>query len=298
MRFKRQQRFKKIISYTLLFTLIIFFFFPIYWMILTAFKPAGDAFAIPPKFVFTPTLEAFEAIFNPEIVIERGKTAATFHWIPPLPPAIWARNTFNSIIVAITSTIICLFIGMLGAYALSRYNPLIANKILYIIIGLRMLPPIAVLLPYYIIMKTLGLVDTYVSIVLAHTALNLPFILWLLWGFMKDLPRELDESAMIDGCTEYGCLIRIILPIAAPAMVTAAIFAFIWSWNEFLFALVLTARNTQTLPVMMATYISEEGPLWSYMCATGSLITLPPLVIAFTLSKYFMRGLAFGAIKG
>jgi multiple sugar transport system permease protein len=161
-----------------------------------------------------------------------------------------------------------------------------------------MLPPIALVIPIYIMFANVQLIDKQISLILAYTALNLPFATWMLRGFFLQIPRELEESAMIDGCTLIGALWRVILPLAAPGLVATAIFSFILAWNDFQFALVLATAKSITLPVAAARFRTDEGPLWGQIGAAAGLVLLPLIVMTFALQRHIVRGLTAGSVKG
>ncbi len=258
--------------------ILIFFMFPIYWIGSIAFKVRPDIFAWPPKyFVFTPTLQNFELML--------------FGQRSFLP------NLFNSLVIAISSTSLSLLLGSAAGYSLSRWKFKRNEDVAFYILSTRMLPPITVVIPIYLIFRVLGLIDTYVGVMLAHTIFNLPLVTWMMKSFFDDLPIEIEESARVDGCTVPQAFGLITLPLAAPGLVASGIFAFIFSWNEFLFALVLSGFRTKTIPVALIGFQSSIGTRWGEMAAGAFIALLPVLIFTLIVQRYLVRGLTAGAVK-
>jgi len=165
------------------------------------------------------------------------------------------------------------------------------------ILSIRMFPPIAAIIPFFLLYKQLGLIDTRIGLIIAYTGFNLPFAVWIMRGFFDEVPRELDEAALIDGCSPIKVFVRVVLPLAAPGLVATAIFAMIFSWNEFMFALILSRSRSQTMPVGVMGFITHRGVIWGEIMAAASVIMLPMIVFTFIAQKYLIRGLTFGAVK-
>lgn len=248
--------------------------FPIYWMMTTSFKNPIDAAKRPPAFVpflnFQPTLDAWNGLLGKGSLLYRVAT--------------------NSLIIAVSSSALCLLIGSLAAYSLARFEfkRWQNNDIALWILLYRMFPPVALAIPYFLMFRFLGMLDTLPAVILAHTAMNLPFVVWMLREFFLDMPREVEESAMVDGCSTFGVLRRIVLPLGAPALAAIALFVFIFSWNELLFALFLTFSKAQTLPIIV-----RGGGF-----AVSTVAVIPPILFAVLAQKYIIRGLTLGAVKG
>lgn len=256
--------------------------FPIFWAVITSFKYTGDAYK--PTFIpwvqFKPTLQGWHFVF-----ITAGERTL--------------RSLKNSILIASCSSALVLLLGAFAGYSLGRFvfrgwkNKDIAVWIL----SNRMFPPVAVLIPYFLFMRTLRLLDSPLAIILAHTALNLPLGVWLMMDFFRDLPRDLEDAAFIDGCSHLGAFFRIALPLAAPGLVAVYVLSFIFSWNEFIFVLVLGFNKAITIPITIAGALTTKG-LEFWKVASMSLIGIIPVVILTTfVSKFLVRGLTFGAIK-
>jgi len=260
---------------------ILFALAPVYWMLTISLKTEVDQFASPPPwFIFTPTLEHYYDAF-----VSRG----------------FGQYLLTSAIVAVTSTACALIIGTLAAYALARFElPWQLNKQLSLwILSTRMFPAIVTAVPLFLMMRDLRLLNTQASLIIVYTAFNLPFVIWMMRGFFADLPRDLEEAALVDGDSRIGALVRVVLPLVAPGLAATAVFCLIVSWNEFLFALVLTQTDaSMTLPVGIAGRVTQYEIKWGVMSAAASVAIIPILVFALALQRYLVRGLSMGAVKG
>jgi len=271
-----------IIVFIVLIAYSIWTLFPIVWAVITSFKEPGDSFKatfIPYK-QFKPTLYAWYDAF----VTTGDRTL---------------RSLRNSIIIATVSSAIALLLGSFAGYSLARYEfKKWKNKdISFFILSQRMFPPVAVLIPYFLIMQRLHLLDNILSIIIVHTAINLPLSVWLMLDFFSDLPKDLEEAALIDGCGHLKAFLYIALPIAAPGLVAVYVLSFIFSWNEFIFVIVFGYRKAMTLPVMIAGSLSVRGLDFWKVASLSILAIIPPVVLALLLSRYLVRGLTMGAIK-
>ncbi|HEY8455614.1 MAG TPA: carbohydrate ABC transporter permease [Actinopolymorphaceae bacterium] len=249
---------------------------PVVWMIMTSFKTTNDTFAVPPKLFFTPTLEHYQAIIQDGTV---------------------PRALLNSVIVAVASTLLAIVLGVPAAYALARFDFRGKRDLWFWFISNRFLLPIAVALPFYLLGRNLALLDTHLVLVLVYLTFNVPLVIWLCVDQFRAITRDIEEAAYVDGLGVYGTFRRIALPLAAPGIAVAAILCFIFSWNEFLFALVLTRDAAKTAPVEAANFMTGFGIRWGPMMATGTLIVLPIIVFAGVLSKRLVKGLTMGAGK-
>lgn len=252
--------------------------FPIYWMMSTSLKPALLTFARPPVWVWQPTLENYAALV--------GKAS-------------FGRYMLNTLIVASATAFLAIAFGSLAAYAITRFRFPGTTAIPLFFLVMRMVPRIVIVLPYYVIMRQLGLLDSLTGLVLSYTSFALPFALWMMIGFFQDIPVELEEAAMMDGCSRLAVLLKVTLPLATPGLAATAIFAFLLGWNEFLFSLILTSsENSRTLPVVVSGFVTDRGIMWGEMSAAGTLIALPVIAFALMVQKYIVRGLTLGAVKG
>ena len=263
------------------------YFFPVLWIILTAFKTHNDALAIPPKFLFTPTLENFVSVFSRAYIKGMDAVDTGFD-----------LYFFNSIFIAGSGVILALLIGMLAAYGFSRY-PLRGNDTyLFIILTTRMLPPIIVIIPIFLMFRVTGLSGTYIGIILLYTAFNLPFTIWMMKSFFDELSTEVEDAARLDGSSEARVFRKICLPQVKAGLAATAVFGLILTWNEFLFALLLTGVETRTVPVAMAQTIGGDiGVRWGLLAAIETLFLIPVFVVTFLLQHQLLRGVTFGTIK-
>jgi multiple sugar transport system permease protein len=265
----------------------LIYFFPVLWIILTAFKTHNDALAIPPKWFFTPTLENFISVFSRTYIKGQQAVDTGFDLF-----------FFNSIFVAGTSVLLALIIGTMAAYAFSRY-PLKGNDTyLFIILTTRMLPPIVVIIPIFLMFRISGLSGTYIGIILLYTAFNLPFTVWMMKSFFDELSTDVEDAARIDGSSERRVFFKICMPQVKAGIAATAVFGLILTWNEFLFALLLTGVETRTVPVGMAQTIGGDiGVRWGLLAAIETLFLIPVFVVTFALQQHLLRGVTFGTIK-
>ncbi|WP_282847424.1 carbohydrate ABC transporter permease [Microbacterium oxydans] len=267
-----------VITGLLLAILCIVMLSPFIWMTLSVTKPTDVAFANPPVlWDYQPTLQAFVDLWE-----------TTY----------FADYLVNTVVVAIVSTVIALVIGIPAAYALSRFPSYVSALLLVLALIFRALPRFAVVLPMYDISRALGIYDTTFALAIALVAINQPFTIWLLRNFFAEIPRELDEAAMIDGCTRIGMLRRVMIPLMGPGILTAGIFVFLFAFQEYLTALVLTDTSSKTVPVFIATQLGQTLPMLQQAGAASMLLTIPVFVIAFIAQKYLVAGLSDGAVKG
>jgi len=251
--------------------------FPPVVLFVTSIKTDIDALSFPPKWIFDPTLKNYVDILNTSPLVDYA---------------------LNSLIVASLNTLLCLIVGSMAAYGLARFKFRGADNIAFWILSIRMMPPVAAIIPIYILMKNLRLLDTPWCLVITYLTFNLPFVVWMMKGFFEEIPREIEESALIDGCSDFSVFFRIALPLVAPGLAATAIMVFIFSWNEFLFALILTGTKAVTLPVGIIGYMKETGINWGYMTAGGILALIPVIVFMVLVQKHLVKGLTLGALKG
>jgi multiple sugar transport system permease protein len=264
------------IATALIASFVLFWLFPIYWIVLTSFKTPLIINEKVPVFWFTPTMENYRHLFT------------DFNFAKPL---------LNSLIVTSATTVIVIVLGLLAAYALARMDIPGGKHIALWMLSLRFMPPIAIVLPFFIAWQRLGIIDTHIGLILVYVAFNLPFAIWMLRGFLVEVPRDLDEAATLDGLGHLAILRRIILPVMAPGVAVTAIFTFVFAFNEYLMALVLTSRNASTVPVTVAKFIQPYSILWGDVGASATIQLLPILVVVFLLQRHIMRGITLGAVK-
>ena len=263
------------------------YFFPVLWIILTAFKSRTDALAVPPKFLFEPTFDNFVKVFERKAV--GGATAIDTGF---------SLFFFNSIFIAGTSVLLALIIGTLAAYGFSRH-PLRGNDTyMFIILTTRMLPPIVVIIPIFLMFRVTGLAGSYIGIILRYTAFNLPFSIWMIKSFFDEPNTEVEDAARLDGSPEWRVFFKVCMPQILAGLAATAVFALILTWNEFLFALLLTGTDTRTVPVAMARTIGGEiGVDYGLLAAIVCLFLIPVVLVTFVLQNQLLRGVTFGTIK-
>ncbi|MDY0289935.1 MAG: carbohydrate ABC transporter permease [Sphaerochaeta sp.] len=252
--------------------------FPIYEMITTSLKLPVDAFAIPPIWFFVPTLVNYKAVFF---------------------DANFFRFFTNSVIVAVTSTVASVGLGALGAYPLARWKFGGKKTMIVGVLLLRMIPEAILAVPVFVLFNAYGAsVNGRLALILVYTAINLPFNIWVIRTFIMDLPFELEESAIIDGCSDFSVFTKIVLPLIGPGLSVAGIFTFRMAWNEFILSLVLTDRFTRTLPVAVSLFLTDTGTEWGKITAIATIIAVPAFVFTFGAAKSLIMGLTAGAVKG
>lgn len=255
------------------------FLFPVVWMVITSLKPATIIFSMPPKWIFTPTLEHYVRFFSYGDVLNRYG---------------------NTIVVSIGAAVISLLIGTMCGYALARLNIKGAGVLALAILASRTIPPIALVVPFYLLFRRIGLLDKHITLVLTYTTFLVPYVIWLMRGYFISLPRSLEDAALVDGCSYYGAFFRIILPNTLSGLTATFIFCLILAWNELMFALVLTNRNAVTIPVTLIGIVSdtEQGALWGPLMAISTMTVAPVIIFSMFVQKWLVRGLASGATAG
>jgi multiple sugar transport system permease protein len=282
---------------------------PLLWILLTGLKTPSDSIAYPPKILFTPSLEGYVNLFT-------TRTRQTPEFIASLPPATswydklvrshnmviagsskYIPRYVNSLIIGFGSTFLAVLLGTVAAYAFSRFKVPLKDDLLFFILSTRMMPPIAVAIPIYLMYREVGLLDSQIGMILLYTAVNLSLAVWLLKGFMDEIPREYEEAAMIDGYTRLQAFWKVVLPQASTGIAATAIFCLIFSWNEYAFAVLLTSGNAQTTPPFIPFIIGEGGQDWPAVAAGTTLFLIPIVVFTILLRKLLLRGITFGAVR-
>jgi len=274
-------------GWTIFSTLIsLVYFFPVFWIILTAFKTRNDALAVPAKLFFTPTLDNFYRVFYRSA--GGGEVFATG----------FSQYFVNSLFIAGFSVIVAVIIGISAAYGFSRH-PLKGNDTyMFIILTTRMMPPIIVVIPIFLLFRATGLSGSYTGIILLYVAFNLPFSIWILKSFFDELPLDIEDAARLDGSSNIRTFFNICMPQIWPGIAATAVFGLILTWNEFLFALMLTSSDTRTIPVALAQTLGGElGVDWGLLSAVEVLFIIPVVIVTFLLQDQLMRGVTFGTIK-
>ena len=287
------------------------FMIPVFWMGVTALKPRDSIVTVPPSLVFKPGLDGFVRLFGEmstlsKTEIEVYKQRTDLNWMEQIALArgqkIIGQSQFvgrllNSLIIAGGSTIVAVLLGTLAAYAFSRFRLPGQSDLLFFILSTRMLPAVVVTIPIFLMYRRVGLYDTHIGMILLYTAFNLSFSVWLLKGFMDDIPREYEEAALVDGYSRWQAFIRLVLPQAVTGIATAAVFCLMFAWNEFAFALMLTSDRARTAPPSLTSIVGTGQREWGATAAGVLLFLLPVLVITFLMRKYLLRGITFGAIR-
>ncbi|WP_170419229.1 carbohydrate ABC transporter permease [Ruegeria atlantica] len=248
---------------------------PIIWIFLAAFKNHVDVYQL--KLLFTPTLENFGVVFD--------------------APYYLGAKLLNSSIVALVTVVIAIPIATMAAYSFSRFRLTGETAMLVMILATQFVPAVVIILPFFVMFRDIGLLDTRVGLILVNLAIVMPFAIWMIKGFIDGIPLDTEEAAMVDGSSRIQVILNIVLPMAAPGLLTAGIFCFIIAWNEFLFALILTNKDAVTLPIGLALFKGEEGDLWNLLSAAGIIIMLPMFVLALIIRRYFVQGMTMGAVR-
>jgi multiple sugar transport system permease protein len=250
---------------------------PVLWVLLSSFKSNVDVLAVPPKLAFTPTWANYPGVLET---------------VPGFP-----RVVLNSVLVAAVGTAIIIGLSLPAAYALNRFTRIRRARLGLGIISVRAFPTIALAIPLYMLMQSADLLDTKTSVVLANVAFSLPFAIWMIYGFVESVPREIEEAAAIDGCSRLGTLLRVVTPTILPGIGATAILTSVVAWREFLFPLVLTSSNAQTLPVVVGNFITGSGTDWGRLCAFAVITILPVAAFSLFVGKYLVLGFSSGAVK-
>lgn len=275
-RMGRRGRRTLILRYVAAIVLTAVFLFPIYWLFMISFKTPDEIYSSPP--VWYPAslqLNSYLTLFKDGDVYV----------------------ILNSLVTAGVSTLLAMVIGTICAYSLARFRTGGDNLAMWIL-SQRMIPPIAVVFPIFLLYVTLGWVDTYIGLILLYTAFSLPYVIWMMRGYITDIPIELEESALIDGCGRWSVLVKVVFPMVRAGLAATAVFTFVFAWNDFIFALVLTRTEVTTFPVQLTHYFGGQSNFWSKIAAMSVLGTLPIFVAVTLMQRFLVRGISLGAVKG
>jgi len=272
----RKTPLEKALIYLAVLIVGLVFLFPLYIVLSSAFKSNLDMFARPPVWIFTPIWDNFIALF----AVRR-----------------FQDNIWNSTVVALGSTVLSVFVGSMAAYALARLKHPRLKNVAFWILSIRMFPPIAVVIPYYILLRDIGLLDTPWALILVYSTGNIPLTVWLMKGFFEQVPETLEEAAQVDGHGVWTTFWRVTLPLAAPGIAVCAMFCFIFSWNEFLFAFMLTSSKTQTVTVAVMSFWSSDAIEWGRIMAGSIVIVIPVVIFVFACQRFLVKGLTMGSVK-
>ena len=265
---------RKILFFFFFFAIVVPLLFPFVWMLSSSFKTQVDIVAWPPKLIFSPTLQNYKRVFSEQNFL---------------------KYFVNSSIIGISSVFFSLLMGLPAAFSIARFGQ---KKLSIFILIARLMPGISFLMPWYIIFSRLRLMDSYVALILSHMLITLPIIVWIMESYFETIPLEIEESAMVDGATRQRAFLAIVLPIAAPGIVTSITLSFIFSWNNFMFAQVLSMERTKTLPLAIYNFVSYAEVDWGAVMAAAVAIMAPAIILTMIFQKYVVQGLTMGAVKG
>jgi multiple sugar transport system permease protein len=311
----RAQRIWNPVAIVAIIAATLIFLSPIYWIASTAFKPRAIATSVPPTVFFTPEVTPFVKLFTKRVQLKEQPTPEVYDAAPWWEKAIfdggervlrvgeevqlsqYPNRFFNSLIVAIISTVLAVGMGTFTAYGFSRFRVAGESDLLFFILSTRMLPPIVVAIPMFLMYRTFGLTDTHIGLIILYTAFNLSFSVWLMKGFIDEIPKEYEEAALVDGYSRLQAFFKIVLPEATTGIAATAVFCFITAWNEYAFALILTNRRAQTAPPFIPSQVGSGLPEWTAIAAGTVLFLLPVAIFTFALRNHLLRGVTFGAIR-
>lgn len=265
----------KAVLYLILVVFLVFFLFPIVWLFISSIKTHYQTLVIPPKMLFKPTVAAYRKLIT-------GGMLKSFR---------------NSLLISVVDVIVALLLSIPAAYSLARFKSKLNENVGFWFLSVRMAPAFGAIVPLYIVIRSFRLLDTPFAVNIAHILINLPFAVWLLKGYFEELPPEIEESALTDGANRLQTLIKVVLPTSMPMLISVAILTFMFSWNEFLFAFVLTSNKGVTVPVLVAALAGTMTFDWPLMCAVSIGAMVPAFVFVFVAQRYIVRGLTLGAIK-
>ncbi|HAX53604.1 carbohydrate ABC transporter permease [Muricomes intestini] len=271
---KKSKMIRKISFFIIIIFILVVVLFPFVWMLLASFKKNADILNVDKMFDFIPTLKNYISVF------------IDYSFLKPI---------FNSFLISFAATVIALFLGLPAAYAIGRARMHLFSGIILMI---RIVPAISFLVPWYLIFTKLKLTGTYTSLIVCHLIVSLPMIIWIMMPYFESIPKELEEAAKIDGASNFGTFMKIMIPLSTPGVLTSGILTFIFSWNNFMFALILCSSKTTTLPIAIYQFISYSNVDWGGIMAASVVITLPIILISFFLQRHIITGLTAGAVKG
>ena len=310
-----RQRLANRLAIAAVIVITLIFLAPIYWIGSTAFKPRALATTVPPTVVFQPEITPFIKLFTKRVQLTRPVEEDVYQAAPW-----WERRIFdggervlrvgdavqlsgypdrfmNSLIIAVTSTVLAVSMGTLTAYGFSRFRVPGEQDWLFFILSTRMLPPVVVAIPMFLMYRAVGMTDTHIGLIILYTAFNLSFSVWLMKGFIDEIPKEYEEAALVDGYTRMQAFFKIVLPEATTGIAATAVFCFITAWNEYAFALMLTNRDAQTAPPFIPAQVGSGLTDWTAIAAGTFLFLLPVAIFTFLLRNHLLRGMSFGAIR-
>jgi multiple sugar transport system permease protein len=289
----------------------VIFLIPVLWMALTAFKPREAIISVPPRFTFAPSLEGFVGLLTQRSTLtrmqmERYKQRTDLTWVDRIAlerglaiigPSQYVSRLTNSVIIAFSSTALAVILGVLAAYAFSRFRVRATADWQFFILSTRMLPPVVVTIPIFLMYRAIGLFDSHIGMILLYTVFNLSLSVWLLKGFIDEIPREYEEAALVDGYSRWQAFTLIVLPQAITGIAATTVFCLIFAWNEYAFALMLTSDRARTAPPSIPSVMGTAGVEWAAIAAGSLLFLIPVVIVTFALRNYLLRGITFGALR-
>jgi multiple sugar transport system permease protein len=311
----RAQQIGKPVAVVAIIATTLLFLFPIYWIASTALKPRAVATSVPPTVIFQPEVTPFVKLFTRRAQLREPVSPEAYEAAPWWEQAVidggerilrvgdevqvsqYPNRFLNSLIVSIVSTVLAVSMGTITAYGFSRFKIKGEQDLLFFILSTRMLPPVVVAIPMFLMYRQFELTDTHIGLIILYTAFNLSFSVWLMKGFIDEIPKEYEEAALVDGYTRLQAFFKIVLPEAATGIAATAVFCFITAWNEYAFALIMTNRRAQTAPPFIPSQIGSGLPEWTVIAAGTVLFLLPVAIFTFLLRNHLLRGVTFGAIR-
>lgn len=272
---KRQSKLEKVATYVALTVVMLFFLLPLFWILRTSMITKVEAYKMPPNWLAAWTFDNYIAIFtnNP-----------------------FGKYFMNSFFIALASTVVAVMLGAMSGYWICRMSKRTESMKLAILVT-QMIPPVVMVIPLSLIVKNLGLDDSYFALIMSYLSFNLPYVIWMLLSHFESIPKELDDASAVDGCTRVQAYFRVVLPLVMPGIMATAVYSFIVSWNEFMFALNMAGMNTRTLPVAIASLDTQQGVMIAELCASTIVAILPVIFLTVFIKKYLVQGLTFGSVK-
>ena len=302
----------RIISIIVLIVVTVLYMIPIFYIVNTAFRPWAVIKEYPPRLIYKPSIGSFIRIFTARTVYPPGKEfteeeIAGMTWAERITlketneaivrPGDLPARYINSVIISVISTVLTIILGTLTAYGFSRFKVKLKDFSLFFILSTRMLPPVVVVIPIFLLFRNVGLTDTHLGLILLYTCFNVSFAVWVLKGFIDEIPREYEEAAMVDGYTRFQVFLKIVLPQAVTGIAATAVFCFIFAWNEYAFAFLLSRKTAQTVPAWLPYQTGVLGYDWGAAAAGTFLFLIPAMILTIVLRKHLVRGISFGAIR-
>jgi len=277
---------RSVLIYFLAISVMVLFLAPIIWLVISSITPLTQLLTVPLKWI--PERPSFEYYKQIIMAAPKAKTTASNFKIAVM----------NSVVIAGAVTIVCLFVGSLAAYAFTRLDMPFGDKLIFLLLFTQMIPGIAIMIPLYLIASRLNMLDRRITLVIVYCSFSLPFVIWMMRGYFQTIPSELEDAAMIDGCSRVSALFRVVIPLSTPGLFATGIFSFLAAWNEFLLALVMTqSLGSKTMPVALAEFIGRFRVDYGLMCTVGVIACIPPIALTLIFQRYLIEGLTAGAVK-